>query len=50
VSTDGLRWSLRAADLVPGSSLGLSNMFVETRARVQVKAGVVLAIRPRDVG
>jgi thiamine pyrophosphokinase len=46
VSTEGLRWALHGADLLPGSSLGLSNEFVETAARVRLDAGVILAIRP----
>jgi len=46
VSTDGLRWVLDDGELVPGSSLGLSNAFLGARARVRVREGVVLAIRP----
>jgi thiamine pyrophosphokinase len=46
VTTDGLRWSLRDAELRPGSSLGLSNEFVEANARIRSAHGVVLAIRP----
>jgi len=48
VTTEGLRWSLRDAELPPGSSLGLSNEFTETRAEVRVGDGVVLAIRPGE--
>jgi len=46
VTTEGLRWSLRDAELRPGSSLGLSNEFMDTTARVHVDRGVLLAIRP----
>jgi thiamine pyrophosphokinase len=46
VRTEGLRWSLDGAELLPGSSLGLSNEFADARARVEVADGVVLAIRP----
>jgi thiamine pyrophosphokinase len=46
VTTEGLRWALREGELLPGSSLGLSNEFSEPRATVRVRGGVVLAIRP----
>lgn len=46
VTTSGLRWRLDDGDLLPGSSLGLSNEFVEREAMVRVRDGVVLAIRP----
>jgi len=46
VTTAGLRWSLTDGELLPGSSLGLSNEFVSTHATVRVREGVVLAIRP----
>jgi thiamine pyrophosphokinase len=46
VTTRGLRWALHDGELVPGSSLGLSNEFVEPQATVRVRDGVVLAIRP----
>jgi thiamine pyrophosphokinase len=46
VTTDGLRWALDDGDLLPGSSLGLSNEFSEPLATVRVREGVVLAIRP----
>jgi thiamine pyrophosphokinase len=46
VTTHGLRWHLDGGDLLPGSSLGLSNEFVDPRATVGVGDGVVLAIRP----
>lgn len=46
VWTEGLRWTLTGGELLPGSSLGLSNEFVETAATVRLREGVVLAIRP----
>jgi thiamine pyrophosphokinase len=46
VTTEGLRWALRDGELLPGSSLGLSNEFAAPRAIVRVSEGVVLAIRP----
>jgi thiamine pyrophosphokinase len=46
VTTTGLRWELAAADLVPGSSIGLSNELSEAGATVAVSAGTVLVIRP----
>ena len=46
VTTQGLRWALRDGDLLPGSSLGLSNEFAAVTATVRVREGVVLAIRP----
>jgi thiamine pyrophosphokinase len=46
VTTEGLRWALEDGELLPGSSLGLSNAFVSSTAHVRVREGVVLAIRP----
>ena len=46
VSTEGLRWRLDGDDLLPGSTRGLSNEFVEETAIVHVGDGVVLAVRP----
>jgi thiamine pyrophosphokinase len=46
VTTAGLRWALDGAELRAGSSLGLSNEFIEPTARVRVLDGVVLAVRP----
>ncbi|MDH5314002.1 MAG: thiamine diphosphokinase [Actinomycetota bacterium] len=48
VRTSGLRWSLKGAVLEPGSSLGVSNRFVATRAVIEVADGVVLAVRPGE--
>lgn len=46
VTTTGLRWKLDGDDLAPGSSLGISNRFVEHAATVTVDDGVVLVVRP----
>jgi len=46
VTSTGLRWRLHDDTLEPGSTLGLSNVFVEAEATVSVREGVVLAIRP----
>jgi len=46
VTTTGLRWKLDGDDLAPGSSLGISNRFVEHAAMVTVDDGVVLVVRP----
>jgi thiamine pyrophosphokinase len=46
VVTSGLTYPLRGETLWPGSSRGLSNVFVDEEARVSVERGVVLAIRP----
>lgn len=50
VTTGGLLYPLRAADLVPGTSRGVSNQFVATTATVTVSAGVLLAIQPGEGG
>ena len=47
VSTEGLRWALRDADLPAATSLGISNEFTGERAIVRVRDGVVLAIAPQ---
>lgn len=46
VTTDGLRWPLDRAELLPGSSLGTSNLFEGARAAVEVDEGVVYVIQP----
>lgn len=46
VRSKGLRWRLDGDDLHPGSTLGVSNEFVEREASVSVGEGVVLAILP----
>ena len=46
VTTTGLRWQLNDETLLPGSTRGLSNEFVDTDASVRMRDGVLLAIRP----
>lgn len=46
VSTEGLEYALRGETLAPGSSRGLSNVFVAEHARISLKRGVLLALRP----
>jgi thiamine pyrophosphokinase len=46
VSTHGLVYPLRDETLEPGSTRGVSNVFVEPVATVEVAAGVVLALIP----
>ena len=46
VRTDGLAYPLAGESLEPGSSRGVSNVFVSEMARVSVERGVLLAIRP----
>jgi thiamine pyrophosphokinase len=46
ISTDGLKWRLHDAELAPGTSRGISNVFDAPLAIVRVREGVLLAIRP----
>jgi thiamine pyrophosphokinase len=46
VFTEGLVYPLAGANLEPGSSRGISNVFAAPEARVSVGQGVLLAIRP----
>ncbi len=46
VFTEGLVYPLRGEVLLPGSSRGLSNLFVDREARVRMESGVLLAVRP----
>lgn len=46
VSTHGLAYPLRDERLEPGSSRGVSNVFLGDNARVEVARGVLLAVRP----
>jgi thiamine pyrophosphokinase len=46
VRTDGLAYPLRGETLDAGSTRGVSNVFVESTARVALEHGVLLAIRP----
>ena len=46
VTTDGLRYPLAGETLDPGSSRGVSNVFVTPTARVRLASGVLLAVLP----
>lgn len=46
VTTTGLRFPLRDEDLMPGSTRGLSNEFLDEAAGVVVRDGTVLSIQP----
>ena len=46
VTTSGLEYALTRETLVPGTTRGVSNVFAEAEARVEVTTGVLLAIRP----
>ncbi|HEY3614804.1 MAG TPA: thiamine diphosphokinase [Gaiellales bacterium] len=46
VTTDGLRWPLRAETLEPGSTRGVSNEIVSGPVRLAISAGSLLALGP----
>ena len=46
VCTTGLRWTLDAEELLPGSTRGVSNEMTEPVATVTLTEGVLLAIQP----
>ncbi len=46
VRTTGLRWALVGDTLRPGSTRGVSNVFIATEATVSVESGVLVAVRP----
>jgi thiamine pyrophosphokinase len=46
VNTRGLRYALRDETLEPGSTRGVSNVLLETRATVELASGVLLALLP----
>ncbi len=50
VSTDGLLYSLRDEDLLPGPARGLSNVRVAADASVTLRGGRLLVIETRAVG
>lgn len=50
VVTEGLVYRLRGEALAPGSSRGISNVFATAHARVTLKRGVLLAVRPGEQG
>ena len=47
VTTDGLEYPLRGETLAPGTTRGVSNVFLGREARVTLERGVLLAIRPQ---
>jgi thiamine pyrophosphokinase len=49
VTTDGLAYPLARETLEPGSSRGVSNVFVSDTATITLERGVLLAIRPGAV-
>lgn len=50
VTTEGLLYPLRGEDLLPGSTRGVSNEMLGDEARVSVRAGVLVAVQPGEVG
>lgn len=46
VTTTGLRWNLDEADLYPGSTRGVSNLFTGPVATVLIDGGTLLAVQP----
>lgn len=46
VTTTGLRWNLDDATLLPGSTHGVSNRFVNPVATLRLTTGTLLAIQP----
>ena len=49
ITTDGLRWPLRAETLEPGSTRGVSNEIVADPARVELTAGSLLVVGTRPL-
>jgi thiamine pyrophosphokinase len=47
VTTTGLRYPLAGEQLAPGTSRGVSNVFVAEEATISLDSGVLLAVRPR---
>jgi thiamine pyrophosphokinase len=50
VVTSGLEYPLADETLQPGTTRGVSNAFTASQARVSVRDGVLLALRPRGAG
>lgn len=46
VTTEGLAYSLRGETLEPGSTRGVSNVLLRDTARIGVRRGALLALRP----
>ncbi len=49
VYSEGLAWALTGDDLLPGSSRGVSNVFLAPTALVSIGEGVLLAIVPGEL-
>ena len=49
VTTSGLLYPLTQETLLPGSSRGCSNAFIDGRAEIALANGVLLAVRPGSV-
>jgi thiamine pyrophosphokinase len=49
VTTDGLRWPLRAETLEPGSTRGVSNEIVSGPVRIGISGGSLLAVGTRPL-
>ncbi len=47
VRTFGLRWPLTDAELGPGTSLGVSNLMIDTMATIELDDGVLLVVQPQ---
>lgn len=45
VTTHGLRWPLVKATLSPGTTWGVSNEMTDSRAKVEISTGILMAIR-----
>jgi len=48
VDIEGLAWPLHDATLHPGSTLGLSNRFLTSEARIRVRTGTLLVLYPGE--
>ena len=46
VATEGLAYPLHGETLLPGSSRGVSNVFIADEVRIAVERGVLVALRP----
>lgn len=48
VTTEGLQYPLRGEPLLPGSTRGISNVFVEPVAVITIEHGALLAVQPEN--
>lgn len=48
ITLDGLEYPLKNADIELGSSLGISNRFVHTHARIQIQSGLLIVTKSKD--